>query len=184
MSYWLSMHAIMLGQGILGLCTFDVLKYYNSLIIKSSHWQQAILWYFFSYIIIIGDYPICRDEGNFSKWRPIWKFSNASLLSYFLRLYNWLSWLFLHWAMPLVPSEHSKPLPKSHSIIGQKGWFPLLFLFSTLIFLLPAIKASWVSFFTVLQHLGWGCATTGSKEKTRLSADEFHGCKAVWFDAI
>ena len=47
-----------------------------------------------------------------------------SLLSYFLRPYNWLSWLLLHRAMLLVPSQRSKPLPNSRSIIGRKAWFP------------------------------------------------------------
>ena len=44
-----------------------------------------------------------------------------SLLPYFLRPYNWLSWLPLHWAMLLVPSESSKPLPESRFIIGRKS---------------------------------------------------------------
>ena len=30
----------------------------------------------------IGTYPICRDEEDFSRWRPIWKFSNAIYLFY------------------------------------------------------------------------------------------------------
>ena len=47
------------------------------------------------------------------------------------------------------------------------------------------IKASWVSFFTVLQHLGRGCATTRSKEETRhFYAYEFMVVTAVaWLSA-
>ena len=108
---------------------------------------------------------------------PICKFSNTSLLSYILRPYNWFTWLLLHWAMLLVPSVHSKPLPKCRSIIGRKAWFPWFssdffssFFFSYFIFQ-PSypcpIRDSLVSFFTVLQCLVRGCATTGSKEERR-----------------
>ena len=62
---------------------------------------------------------IFQDGGRFGNFQTL-----ISLLSYFLRPYNWLSWLLLHWAMLLVPSESSKPLPKSRSIIGRKAWFP------------------------------------------------------------
>ena len=62
---------------------------------------------------------IFQDGGRFGNFQTL-----ISLLSYFLRPYNWLSWLLLHWAMLLVPSGRSKPLPKSHSIIGRKAWFP------------------------------------------------------------
>ena len=72
----------------------------------------------------------------------------------------------------LAASECSKPLPKSHFISSWKAWFPqfLLFLLSTFIFLLKKrypcpVIASWVSFFTVLQRLGQGCAMTGTKEE-------------------
>ena len=95
-----------------------------------------------------------------------------SLFSYFLWSYNWLSWLLLHWAMLLVPSEHFKPLPLSCPIIGWKAWFPRFssssFFFKTC-YPCP-IRDSWVSFFTVLQRLGRGCAsceTIGLKEERR-----------------
>ena len=44
-----------------------------------------------------------------------------SLLSYFLRPFNWLSWLLLHWAMLPI---RSKLLPSSYSIISRKASFP------------------------------------------------------------
>ena len=96
-----------------------------------------------------------------------------SLLYYFLWPYNWLSWLLLHWAMLLVPLECSKMLFKSHSIIGWKARFDQFSSFSFFPSFLfqPSypcpIKASWVSFFTVLQCLSQECATTGSKQERR-----------------
>ena len=100
-----------------------------------------------------------------------------SLLSYFLRPYNWLSWLLLHWAMLLVPLECYKPLPKSHSIIGQKAWLPRFFFrFFLLSFFFQAsysspIKASWVSFFTVLGSRM--CNDRVKRRNKTFSADEF-----------
>ena len=110
----------------------------------------------------------------FQNSSQFWNFQTLiSLLSYFLRPYNWLSWLLLHWAMLLVPSKCSKQLPKSCSIISQKArfdWFSWFFFFFHLsssgqaIPLLSEPLDSWVSFFTVIQCLGQGCATTGSKD--------------------
>ena len=66
-----------------------------------------------------------------------------SLLSYFLQPYNWLSWLPRHWAMLLVPSERSKPLPKSHSIISRKAWFPWFsYLFLSFYFHLSSLRVA------------------------------------------
>ena len=122
-----------------------------------------------------------------------------SLLFCFLLPYNWLGWLLLHWAMLLVPSKHSKPLSISCSIIGWKTRFPqfsssfsffLSFFLSSFFFKTSypcPTRASWVSFFTVLQHLGWGCATTGSKEERRhflLMNSWLWQCVALWFEAF
>ena len=139
---------------------------------------------------------IFQDGGRFGNFQTL-----ISLLSYFLRLYNCLIWLLLLWAMLLVPSEPSKPLPISRSIIGRKAWFPRFssdsfsfflsfFLLSSFFFqpsYLCPIRASWVSFFTVLQRLGRGCATTGSKEERRhflLMNFMVVTAVALWFDAI
>ena len=48
----------------------------------------------------VGMRGIFQDGSWFGNFQTL-----ISLLSYFLRLYNWLSWFLLHWAMLLVPSE-------------------------------------------------------------------------------
>ena len=136
---------------------------------------------------------IFQDGGRFGNFQTL-----ISLLSYFLRPYNWLSWLLLHWAMLLVPSEPSKPLPISRSIIGRKARFPRFSSSSfSSFFLLSSFfiktsypcptRAFWVSFLTVLQRLGRGCATTGSKEERWhfLWMNSWLWQRvALWFDAI
>ena len=122
--------------------------------------------------LYVGMRGIFQDGGRFGTFLMF-----ISLLSYFLQPYNWLSWFPRHWAMLLLPSERSKPLPKSHSIISRKAWFPWFSSFFLSFFLLSSffikrsypcpIRASWVSFLTVLQCLGRGCARTGSKEERR-----------------
>ena len=69
--------------------------------------------------LLVGMRGIFQDGCRFENFQML-----ISLLSYFIRLYNWLSWLLLHWEMLLVPSEISKPLPVSCSIIGLKARFP------------------------------------------------------------
>ena len=68
---------------------------------------------------------IFQDGGQFGNFQAL-----ISLLPYFPQPCNWLSWLLLHWAMLMVPSERSKPLPKSRFIIGRKAWFPRFSSFS------------------------------------------------------
>ena len=81
------------------------------------------------------------------------------------------------------------PCLKATPLLVEKLNFPdFLLLFHLSFFLLSSffikmsypcpIRASWVSFFTVLQRLGRGCAMTGSKED--ISWWCTHGCDSVW----
>ena len=75
---------------------------------------------------------IFQDGGWFGNFQTL-----ISLLSYFLRLYNWLNRHLFHWAMLLVPPECSKPLLLHN---GSKSQISPIFFFFFLsfIFLLPA----------------------------------------------
>ena len=50
----------------------------KEMVLLSSSAYKVLLHYY------IGVYPICRDEGNFSRWRSIWKFSNAYIFALLL----------------------------------------------------------------------------------------------------
>ena len=93
---------------------------------------------------------IFQDGGRFGNFQML-----ITLLSYILRLYKWLSWL-LHWAMPLVPSERSKPCP--NWLIFFFFIFLSFFLLSSF-FILDVEEADTFRFFTVPFRFGRRCAT-------------------------
>ena len=124
-----------------------------------------------------------------------WFFKMVANLEFFKSLYhfsltpytafNWLSWLLLHWAMLLVPSEHSKPLPKSHSIISQKAWFEWFFLF--FFHLSPSSQAIPVlsePLELVSSQFSIVWVEMGNKRNNKRKEDIFcwwiHGCESMW----
>ena len=69
------------------LCTMHLVILLGSALLLNSDWlnfklpcslppQNGSKHYYY-----IG---VCRDEGNFSRWRPIWKFSNAYIFALLL----------------------------------------------------------------------------------------------------
>ena len=142
--------------------------------------------------LYVGMRGIFQDGGRFGNFQMLMStLSSYSLITGFAdfsfteRCY-WYLQSALNPCLKAAPLSVEKPdFPDFLQILFLLSFFLSSFFIKTS-YPCP-IRASWVSFFTVLQRLGRGCATTGSKEERRhflLMNFMVVTAVALWFDAI